>query len=120
MLDSDFDSLDEFVMACDRKRGSLDRAKVLSKVYTMDQIRHMVEAYRDLCGLADEPVISEKKMSKTGYRKRYEFADAFVKLIDADKLGNLLSQIEHQFYFQFVSYARLPKGRTLLVGFQIS
>ena len=104
MLGRDFDTMDEFIEACKGTREPLDPGCLLARIYPIAQIRHIAKSYSKFFGKVD---VHPKKMTRDGYGRRYQYAKEFGDIVDVDNLGQILSRLDHDFYFQFLSYARL-------------
>jgi hypothetical protein len=101
MRGTDFESLDDFAEACLHKRDTeLDASCVLGKVYSIEQLREIAKVYE-----FEEETEGE---GKHGISQRYEFAQGIAEAQTAQDIGELLSRIDHDFYFPILTYFRFP------------
>ena len=102
MIGEDYSSYDEFMAACERPEEPLNPGHTLAKVYTINQVKDIA----DKQGFNTHDILED--IDGRGRRRTFNLAYEFVDRINADSLGELLSNTDHDMFFPLLSYAALP------------
>ena len=105
MIGEDYQSYDEFIAACESPETELDHGHTLAKVYTIEQIKNFAEIQNISTNVILEDIAGQ------GRQRTYECAYKLANLMDADTVGELLSNGDHNMYFPFLSYGALPRRK---------
>ncbi|MFX1485029.1 MAG: hypothetical protein ACFFCP_17765 [Promethearchaeota archaeon] len=100
MLGKNYASLEDFKRACEHDRVELDSRSVLSKIYSIDQLRHIAKWLQvDI----QHAIAKESR----GINRRYDVANAIADARNTEQIGQCLSHIDHRFYFPVLTYLRI-------------
>ena len=111
MIGRDYDSLDDFIEACQERRNSLHSEGVLGKIYSIEQLKLLA----DYCHLSRSEVMDATAQENTdeasskGIARRYLFAKGIAELRSPEQIGTALSRTDHDCCFSVVTYLSLPE-----------
>jgi hypothetical protein len=98
MLGDDYDSLQEFVVACQERRTELDSSRCLAKLYHIDDLRD----------IANRENILLNDVQGGGVTRRYSTAEVIADATTSESVGDYLSKYDHEFRHPILTYYRLP------------